>query len=791
MQPTPISFPNAIPMFPTMDGANASPNPGTLPSAAIGFRSRAAQQQPYYHADPQDGHSGSSQGQSVPLLSHPLGMFGVQHATTPDTSFITSFDNSRRDSTAPSFVAPQLGAISSGSPSHGGTSASSATFTTRNHLSLINGSNQGHFGGTALGALPPGTALSLLQHGATRPQGPSTHNGTHTLTHTHTTLTATHSSANSNRFSQYSTTAVVNGANPVSKKHAPPTPPPAVLLRAKDLTEARYMLSHQCFTTPKSIRKVVTRYYRSADQLVVFVAVDDVICARAVMASDVIPRTTAVRTVPTLLGEVPGSWRNIFRVTNVSCFDDAALRLSVPVPVSDRSELASQVEPGFVISRVWNSTLLHFVEATVALSSGKAHQYDALLQAVDASDPEMPVPDTVKSLVSAVQMVSHGPGIVALAYIARYFGRAGREFVAGCLFELNAGVIDLCRQTMGGGLISYLVRHGTCATPRILQLVPWRVVATRVLSDAIGSQTASLMLYSALQFHRKNTRRALEPVAITSLTHRVLTKNFADATDPTTDCSLSSIAANAQSCRVLQLVVEGCVELLAMYHAGAFTTQDEVVHSAEKVIYALCDLADRHAADPWSNYATQSLITACTLQNENTPETIAKGRYYDAVLARVLMSVRPHIVRLSCHKCGSNVIEKLCSSRPSVTTEVAAALLESPQNFPRLAADRYGNYVVQTLLQYLPQTLEIRVRDALLPALSQLDPHWHCTVAIEGWCRKVSERERRTSPPGPSGVPLLRIGSIAGNPSPTGDSPTVAAASLLVAAGAPSIELGA
>jgi hypothetical protein len=671
-------------------------------------------QVPAYPAQSYAGHA-LQHGSYLIHTSQPPGMAMYDIATSPGTpESLASLASSRRGShTVHSFPLP----MASAQPT--------AAFTGQVIMQ-----HQHQLSQSSMSYVTPGASFTLVPSAA----GPTYHSAT----------SSPHFGSPAQSHPQPRAASHPGSNAAPAKKNAPVTPPAAILLKATDLEEARFVVSHACFAVPKGLRKLTTRHYRDAEQLVVFVAVGDIVCARAVVASDVLPRAIAARNIPLVERELPPHWTNVFRVTNALCFDDRAHQLAIPVPLSERGELPTSVEAGSAVPKLWNNTLHQFVDATVALANNKTGHYAELLRLIESSDPAGGIPEGITALVSPVKMVSHGSGIVMLGYLARYFGIAGREFVASALFDLHAGVIDLCRQAMGAVLISHLVRHGTSIAPRTLQVVPWKIMATRVLSDTVGSQTALLMLNSAAHFHR-TTRHVSEPVVSTSLTHRVLIKNLADAADPSLECSLSSIAANAQSCRVLQVLVEASVELLAAHAAGTVEVSEDTLSHCQKMVFACCDLADKHAADVWSNYATQSLIMACQLKVEDTPEQVARGRFFDKILLRILQAIRPHLMRLSANKCGSNVVEKLCSVRPVVTTEVAIALLEIPNAFPTLAADRYGNYVIQTLLLHLPRTVETQVRKALLPVLERLDPHWQSTVAIDTWCRGVQDRHRRGS----------------------------------------------
>jgi len=85
---------------------------------------------------------------------------------------------------------------------------------------------------------------------------------------------------------------------------------------------------------------------------------------------------------------------------------------------------------------------------------------------------------------------------------------------------------------------------------------------------------------------------------------------------------------------------------------------------------------------------------------------------------------------------------------------------------------------------------EIPVRDALLPVLATLDPHWQCAIAIDSWCKSVAERHtsRVTGPPNGNAAaiqnnPQRPQGTSGGTPAMQAHPPQLAASSVPLATG--------
>jgi len=131
------------------------------------------------------------------------------------------------------------------------------------------------------------------------------------------------------------------------------------------------------------------------------------------------------------------------------------------------------------------------------------------------------------------------------------------------------------------------------------------------------------------------------------------------------------MASHCYGCRVLQRLIEHC------------TPPQQVAPILDEIARYIPQLSQ----DQYGNYVVQHMLE--------------HGRANDRRL--ILEVVRSQILMLSCHKFASNVVEKamICSSDEERDPIMAAVVGEPSDVNPALLTmmrDRYGNYIVQRLL---------------------------------------------------------------------------------------------
>uniref|UniRef100_A0A0A9VZ41 Pumilio 1 n=1 Tax=Lygus hesperus TaxID=30085 RepID=A0A0A9VZ41_LYGHE len=102
------------------------------------------------------------------------------------------------------------------------------------------------------------------------------------------------------------------------------------------------------------------------------------------------------------------------------------------------------------------------------------------------------------------------------------------------------------------------------------------------------------------------------------------------------------------------------------------------------------------ALDPLGNYVVQ-----CTIE------------YSDRSVAAQIIATYFHdqLLRMSCDKFASNVVEKIircCGNVPSVHRLLLDELIYNPASLQEMACDGYGNFVLQSLIDALTNTHEIK-----------------------------------------------------------------------------------
>lgn len=123
----------------------------------------------------------------------------------------------------------------------------------------------------------------------------------------------------------------------------------------------------------------------------------------------------------------------------------------------------------------------------------------------------------------------------------------------------------------------------------------------------------------------------------------------------------------------------GCCVLQRCFDNGSLAQRSQLCDKIMENINVL-------TTDPFGNYVVQYILTKEAEYGE-TKYTF-----------KIVELLKGHAVRLSMHKFGSNVAEKLLRT-PSVSSEIVTELVNSGnENIAKLLNDSYGNYVLQTSL---------------------------------------------------------------------------------------------
>jgi len=172
------------------------------------------------------------------------------------------------------------------------------------------------------------------------------------------------------------------------------------------------------------------------------------------------------------------------------------------------------------------------------------------------------------------------------------------------------------------------------------------------------------------------------------------------------------LAQNAFGCRVLQRLIEHCTD-------------------AEKVSPLLDEIlrsVDQMAQDQYGNYVLQHILEHGVEDNRQT----------------IMNVITSNILELSCHKFSSNVVESAilrCSTDESIRVSQAIMGDPSDTNPPLLTMmrDRYGNYIIQRLLESSlsshREALLHRLKDQL-HQLRKFTYSKHIVQVVEDWLRE-------------------------------------------------------
>jgi hypothetical protein len=161
-----------------------------------------------------------------------------------------------------------------------------------------------------------------------------------------------------------------------------------------------------------------------------------------------------------------------------------------------------------------------------------------------------------------------------------------------------------------------------------------------------------------------------------------------------------------------------CVLQRCIDHASGYQKVDLV----RKITSNSFDLVQ----DPFGNYVVQYILD---LNDPKFTTPMCEG-------------FRGKVVELSRQKFSSNVIEKCirCAEMPAKAMMIAELLVDV-EDLEQLMRDSYGNYVVQTALEFAPQDMCLSLIDMMRPIL----PSIRQTPYGRRIQSKVQEREGRLS----------------------------------------------
>ncbi|KAJ1724255.1 hypothetical protein LPJ53_001468 [Coemansia erecta] len=148
--------------------------------------------------------------------------------------------------------------------------------------------------------------------------------------------------------------------------------------------------------------------------------------------------------------------------------------------------------------------------------------------------------------------------------------------------------------------------------------------------------------------------------------------------------SCSDVATHRQGCCVFQRCID-------------FSTDKQKLQLVNVVIEEALSLVQ----DPFGNYVVQYVLELGIME------------YSEPLIQRFV----DHICGLSVQKFSSNVMEKCIRIASAATRRLLVAPLLQREKLEILMRDSYGNYVVQTAMDFADQTQRLEIIEAIIPLL--------------------------------------------------------------------------
>ena len=173
----------------------------------------------------------------------------------------------------------------------------------------------------------------------------------------------------------------------------------------------------------------------------------------------------------------------------------------------------------------------------------------------------------------------------------------------------------------------------------------------------------------------------------------------------------------ASAANFLVVMQHGCPAFVRVYKCVDEERQRALVHELLPHLHTL-------SMDAFANYAVQCVI-------EHSDRTTA-AQY-------VVQCFAGHLLKMSCDKFASNVVEKVvrvCGGVPAVRRLLLDELIFNPAALKELVSDGYGNFVVQSVIS----TLEgFSLLTAVIRAMGSVLEH--CPYSTNIWA-KINARRR-------------------------------------------------
>ncbi|KAI0025815.1 armadillo-type protein [Xylariomycetidae sp. FL0641] len=188
---------------------------------------------------------------------------------------------------------------------------------------------------------------------------------------------------------------------------------------------------------------------------------------------------------------------------------------------------------------------------------------------------------------------------------------------------------------------------------------------------------------------------------------------------------------------IFTAVGQQCVQVGTHRH-GCCVLQRCIDHSSGQQKARLVDRITQDALvlikDPFGNYVVQYIIDL------NEP----------SFTTPIVHQLLGHVGDLSRHKFSSNVIEKCLRCGNEASKSALVDELMAPGEMERLLRDSYGNYVIQTALDYAPYLKKIRLVEMIRPMLSGIrgTPYGRRLAA------KVSQHDSKSGSPTGQDTPV-------------------------------------
>ncbi|KAL2265475.1 hypothetical protein VTJ83DRAFT_6575 [Remersonia thermophila] len=283
-------------------------------------------------------------------------------------------------------------------------------------------------------------------------------------------------------------------------------------------------------------------------------------------------------------------------------------------------------------------------------------------------------------------------------YLQKQLENRTREHIHTIWLETNQHVVELMTDPFGNYLCQKLLEY--CNDEERTALV--RNAAPSLVSIALN-QHGTRALQKMIE--HVSTREQINLI-VNALRNQVVELIQDLNGNHVIQKCLNKLSA-ADASFIFDAVGNHCIEVGTHRH-GCCVLQRCIDHAdgAQKVwlIERITEHAVTLVQDPFGNYVVQYIID---LNEESFTEPLVQ-------------QFMGRIVALSKHKFSSNVVEKCLRCSSDASRERIVNELLGPGEIDRLLRDSFGNYVIQTALDYAPVAAKNRLIEAIRPLLPSI-----------------------------------------------------------------------